>query len=681
MKQISGFVTCLLLLVSAGCFSRDSKTDSLLSLLKADKEDSTRMLHLNLLCNEYAKGSNVDAEMRTTNQILSLFRNKASRSAWFKKELASTNNYLGNLYLDQGDYPRALGFYLESLKGNEEVGNKEGVGNALGNLGLVYDIQGEYDKALEYDLRALGIEQELGEKDEIITSNGNIGILYAEKLDYIHSLDYLKRALKMAKESGDKHKMSNWLGNIGVVYAFQKKYDQAEEYYSEALKLAEEINDLPKIALTLQSIGSINTETRNYEKAFSCLYRALALSDSLKRINSVMDIYLLLSTLYERSTSSLSDTVGGHASNPEQMRLRSLYYYKKAISLKDTLFSAENKKQLVRKEMSYEFEKKEASTQAEHDKEIAVSEAQNRKKAIVIWLVAGGLILVIIFSGILFRSLKVTRKQKHIIELQKREVERQKELVEEHRQDIIDSITYAKRLQEAILPPLESVKKHLPESFILFKPKDIVAGDFYWMEIDHGTIFIAAADCTGHGVPGAMMSVVCSNALNRTIKEFKLRDTGKILDKVTDLVLETFEKGKMEVKDGMDISLLSINLTEKRICWSGANNPLWYISNGIFHEIGADKQPIGRHDNRKMFISHTIPYEADMLIYLFSDGYADQFGGEKGKKFMSKNLKELLSHNSHLPMQDQKTALEVTFKNWVGRLSQVDDVTLIGIRV
>jgi hypothetical protein len=206
------------------------------------------------------------------------------------------------------------------------------------------------------------------------------------------------------------------------------------------------------------------------------------------------------------------------------------------------------------------------------------------------------------------------------------------------------------------------------------------------------TIFIAAADCTGHGVPGAMVSVVCSNALNRAVKEFELRNTGKILDKVTDLVLETFEKSASDVKDGMDISLLKIdflqnqegNLIPDCIEWSGANNPLWYSQNQEMQEITADKQPIGKNDNRKPFTTHYInckPQNTERYFYLFTDGYADQFGGEKGKKFKYKPFKELLLSINKNPMEKQKTIISETIVNWKGDLEQVDDICVIGIKI
>ena len=261
------------------------------------------------------------------------------------------------------------------------------------------------------------------------------------------------------------------------------------------------------------------------------------------------------------------------------------------------------------------------------------------------------------------------------------EIEEQKELVEEKQKDILDSITYAKRLQDAILPPVSFIKKFLPDSFLVYKPKDIVAGDFYWMERSDDNILIAAADCTGHGVPGALVSVVCSNALNRTVKEFHITEPGKILDKVRELVLETFEKSESNVQDGMDISLCCINTKTNEVQWSGAYNSLWYIQNGAIHEVSADKQPIGKNDKPVPFNTHKLNLQKGDTLYLFTDGYADQFGGPKGKKFKYKQMEELLLANASKPMDEQKDVLENTLEKWKGTLEQVDDILIIGIRV
>ena len=253
--------------------------------------------------------------------------------------------------------------------------------------------------------------------------------------------------------------------------------------------------------------------------------------------------------------------------------------------------------------------------------------------------------------------------------------------VENKNQEIIDSITYAKRIQDAILLPIHLVKNHLSDSFVLFKPKDIVAGDFYWVdEIDDKVIF-AAADCTGHGVPGAMVSVVCHNALNSAVREFDLTEPEKILDKTRELVIKQFSKSTEDVKDGMDISLCS--LSQRTLHWSGANNPLWIIrkDSNQLEEIKADKQPIGKYAGAKPFTTHQIELNAGDTIYIFTDGFQDQFGGVKQKKFKAAQLKELLLANQKLSMNEQKILLMNTFENWRGSLEQIDDVCVIGIRL
>ncbi len=253
-------------------------------------------------------------------------------------------------------------------------------------------------------------------------------------------------------------------------------------------------------------------------------------------------------------------------------------------------------------------------------------------------------------------------------------------IIREKNKEITDSIQYAKRIQEAILPSNSVFKSKFPESFIFYQPKDIVAGDFYWLlEIDNW-VFVAAADCTGHGVPGALVSIVCNNALNRSVKEFGLREPGQILDKTRTLVLETFTNKDAEVKDGMDISLLAFDTTNNSLFWSGANNPLWYYSNGQLHEITAHKQPVGKVDNPSVFTSHKIELQKGDFLFLFTDGFADQFGGPKEKKFKYKQLQELLLDTITKSPDEVKIILNQTFSNWKGDLEQTDDVLLIGIK-
>lgn len=263
------------------------------------------------------------------------------------------------------------------------------------------------------------------------------------------------------------------------------------------------------------------------------------------------------------------------------------------------------------------------------------------------------------------------------------EINRQKELVEDKNKEILDSINYAKRLQHAILPPMDKFKKNLKNSFVLFKPKDIVSGDFYWMHKKDEDILLAAVDCTGHGVPGALVSVVGANSLERCVREFNLKKPATILDKLRELVMETFETTGEEVKDGMDMSLVSIDTKERKVQYAGANNSLWLVrkGGGEVEEIKADKQPIGNYEYAKPFTNHTVQLEKGDCLYLFSDGYADQFGGPSGKKFKYKTMKELLVNIHHMDMEEQHKILDEKFESWRGDLDQIDDVCVIGVKL
>lgn len=268
------------------------------------------------------------------------------------------------------------------------------------------------------------------------------------------------------------------------------------------------------------------------------------------------------------------------------------------------------------------------------------------------------------------------------------------DLLIEKTKEIVDSINYAKRLQEAILPSRDFIKGHFPESFILYSPKDIVAGDFYWFEEIEDFLYIAVADCTGHGVPGAMVSVVCNNALNKAVIEEGLRDPGEILDRASDLVTSRFNSSS-NVKDGMDISFCRIDKKKRELAYSGAYSPIYLVNQLTdvnaelkfrsethwLKEIKANKQPIGSYEHRTKFDTHKLELEENQALYLFSDGYYDQFGGEKGKKFKTANFKRLLLKIHGNPMSSQIKSLSDSLEEWKGDFEQVDDICVIGLKI
>lgn len=302
------------------------------------------------------------------------------------------------------------------------------------------------------------------------------------------------------------------------------------------------------------------------------------------------------------------------------------------------------------------------------------------------WFIILCLILVIfaVMVFINFREKKLIKEKKILedkVEERTEEVVQKSEELEQKNKDIIDSITYAKRIQKAILPAKAVIEESLPESFVLYIPKDIIAGDFYWIEVVEDITFYAAADCTGHGVPGAMVSIVCNNGLNRSVREYGLRDPAKILDKTRELVLQEFEKSEEDVKDGMDIGLCSLNRKTNELMFAGAYNPVYIIRDQELIEIKGDKQPVGKHSKNAPFTSHTFQLQKGDTVYTFTDGYADQFGGPKGKKFMYKPFKRLLMDINNEPLDVQKQILNKAFEDWKGEEKQLDDVCVFGIRI
>ena len=311
------------------------------------------------------------------------------------------------------------------------------------------------------------------------------------------------------------------------------------------------------------------------------------------------------------------------------------------------------------------------------------------------------------YSAIALENANLIHDMESQVKIRTAEVVRQKEIIEAKNKDITDSIQYAQRIQNVILPPLTEFQDNFVESFVMFRPRDIVSGDFYWIEEVGDKIYFSVVDCTGHGVPGALVSVVGANSLNRCLMEFELEEPGQILNKLSELVKETFDKTDSDVRDGMDMALCCIDKKTRELTFSGAYNPLWIIreddsnaqneferfnviekKNKTFIEVKSNKQPIGYSYKPEPFLTTTIQLKENDMVYLFSDGYADQFGGtdveviaKGGKKFKTPNFKELLLTLSHKPLDDQLNIIEETFDTWKGELPQVDDVCVIGVRI
>jgi tetratricopeptide (TPR) repeat protein len=606
-----------------------------------------------------------------------------------KKGIANSVNNIGQTLGNQGKYAEAINYYNRSLKIYEDINDLRGVASCLDNIGTIYKTQQEFDKALEYYTKSLAINESEKNKNGKAISFNNIGLVYEVKKEFEKAIEYHTKSLKLAEEMGKKTSTALTLGNLGTSYFKQGNIGKALEFYNQSLSIRKEMGDKLGTSVILTNIGVVYEVNGNFNKAITYCSEALLIAHEINLPVPIRDAAKSLARSYSETGKS-----------KQALEMFELY-----IQLRDSLQSEENQKEVIRYEFKRTYEKqadslkadqaqkevlalaeqkrKEVLQKAERKRKDDIAQKDAEKKNLIIWSGAGGLLLVLLFTGFIINRLQITRKQKGIIEEQKDVVELQKEEVEEKNKEIMDSIRYAKRLQEAILPPARLVKEWLPNSFILYKPKDIVAGDFYWMETVEDTIYFAAADCTGHGVPGAMVSVVCSNALTKSLVEENIHNPAKILDRTRELVIAQFGKSDEDVKDGMDIAICALNTKTKALQYAGANNPLWIIRNesNEIEEIKANKQPIGKYAEPKPFTPHTIQLLQGDSIYLFSDGFVDQFGGSKGKKFKAKAFRELLLSTQNQSMDEQRSSINNTFEDWRGELEQIDDVCVIGVKI
>ncbi len=563
---------------------------------------------------------------------------------------------LGNAYLDRGNYGAALESYIKADKIFESINNEQGMSTAAMNMGLVYDEQKLFDKALKQYNYVLEKSKAIGDKGRYASCLDLLGGLYYS-VDTHKALKYWEEAAEIFKFINDIDRAMICIGNIGIIYQERGNYDKALANLRTFLDYTRKTSKQKGLVAAYHNIALVYRDKKDYPNAISYLDSCVLVGEKIKDFGGLSETYHTLHQIYK-----------------EQNKLdKALVYYELSTGAKDSLLGQTKHNELIEMSTKYQTDKKETENKL-LNQQIELKNVESSRQQLAITLIGIILAIVAIVVFILIRQNRI--KQRINSELAEKN-----HIIEEQHKDITDSIQYSKRIQEAIMPTMHLWEETLADSFVLYRPKDVLSGDFFWLEKTKDTIYFAACDCTGHGVPGAMVSVICSTALNRSVKEFGIKDTGQILDKVRELVLETFEKSESSVQDGMDISLCAINTKTLELKWSGANNPLWYLSDNEAIEVTANKQPIGQVDNPTPFTQHSIQLNKKDIIYIFTDGYADQFGGPKGKKFKYKQLKELLTTNASKAMSEQRDILLNAFNSWKGNLEQVDDVCIIGVRV
>lgn len=643
-------------------FSQADPVDSLQNLLKKISQDTSRVDLLNQLSTEYRYRADYPTAKAYALQALNL-----SEKISFVKGKSTTFKTLGNIYYDQGEYPKALEFYFGSLKIRDSMRDDIGIANISTNIGNTYYNQLDYTKSIDYYEKAIAVYKKAGMQESVQYLNALLGkgSAYRGMGAYDKALECFFKARQLATATDDMEGIAITLNNIGSVYEENgHQLDSALEYYFNALKIREQIDDKYGMVTTLNNVAVIYKQQKKYGKALAFGLKSLKAAKEIGALDLIKDAYGMLFEIYEDM---------GDKSN-------ALDNYKEFIKAKDSLFSAENIKNIAYQESKMKEDKMQAGFKEEQIKK----EAQIKQQKIISLAFTAGFALVLVLIVVVFRNLKQSRKSNRIIAAQKTEVEQKNVLIEHKQQEILDSITYARRIQHALLASADLLNENLADYFVLFKPKDIVSGDFYWATRTEDAFYLATADSTGHGVPGAFMSLLNISFLNESINEKKIREPGAVLNKVRENLIKALRTDGSEEggKDGMDCILTAFDLKHGILHYAAANNGFYLVREKELHSFKADKMPVGKSPrDTEPFTSHTLQLQKGDVIYTLTDGYADQFGGPKGKKFKYKPLEELLLANSQLSMEEQKQNLLMRFDEWKGELEQVDDVLIIGIRI
>ena len=636
-----------------------------------------------------------------------------------EKQIDDYNLEISNL-IDNGEYALALKKTDTLELFSKAINYKKGIAESYNLKGVINRDKSNLKVALEFYLQALSLFEELKIPKRIAGMQNNIGLIYAEIKEYRTALAYYFKAEKILNNKKDGQNLAVCYNNIATCYQNLKQFSSAQTYLNKSLELRNAIHDTMGMAMAYHNIGinhqlvHENDSALNYfHKSLSYLgtgnenighaYNYLEIGNSLLQNGKIKEAepYLLKSLKISQKNGliAISNSAYEHLYKlaAEKKDYKNAFQYQNLfLSSAKSIENDESTNELLKKELEYDFNKKREVQRIESENRQAISDAEiaAQKKmttyAILALIVLSGLILFV------FRSYNEKRKANSIIS-------KQKEIVEHKQKEIVDSINYAKYIQNALLPDEKIISKI--NSFILFQPKDIVSGDFYWIHenksnsLKHSEIYVAAADCTGHGVPGAIMSVICNNALNEVVNNKHIHQPDLILNEVRNMVTASFKKqGESTQKDGMDIALVRLIETNGKttLQFAGANNPLWIIRKGqpistsenviatgthYLMEIKADKQPIGNYEKMNPFTLHEMDLQSGDTIYSFSDGYADQFGGSFGKKMKYKPLKDLLLSIQDKNMNEQHIILFNAYQDWKRNFEQIDDVCMIGVRI
>ena len=701
----------ILFILPSFLFSQQLKEDSLLNCLKYSKEDTSKANTLNRLAAVYRRNADFKESMKYSQKAL-LLSNKLS----FSKGIFFANKGFGIIYFQIGKQDSAI-YYMQKCYDMKELEKNDlGMCECSNLLGLMLSKKGDYIKSLQQFQRSLQLAQKLHADENTLMAINNIAILYQSQGNKPKAVEYYEKALVLAKKQDDPLLLASVLAGMGNVYVLMNENNKAYNIYKKAFDIRKEFGNELMIAKSYSDLGYVCFNLSQYEKALAYYKSAIEIFDRTGSTNDLSFSYYNVGNIYyekkdfikaidfyQKSLTLSEENDDLERITTEHQKLGESYNeikkYKEATyhlleyqKLKDSLTNQTTSKQLVEMESKYQSDKKEAEINLQNE-QLKSQKAEIGKQTLQKIIFASALFFVIVIAVFIYKNYKSQKRSSEIIQLQQKETEIQKNIIEDKHKEITDSINYAERIQRSFLATKDMLDENLNNYFVFFKPKDVVSGDFYWASkiVSSSGVenfALVTADSTGHGVPGAIMSLLNITSLESAVKD-GFTEPSDILNATRKTIIERLKKdGSAEGgKDGMDCSLTVYDFKNKKLIVAAANNPVWIMrknTEGVTDiiEIKPDKMPVGKHDKDKIPFTHQeIQLQTGDVVYTLTDGFPDQFGGEKGKKFMSKNLRELLAANAHLLMEDQKDLLETTFKNWVNNLEQVDDVTIIGVRI
>lgn len=657
-------ILLVILFYSLSCFSQKKQIDSLQYKVDHAVSDTQKVNNLNKLF------VLINVEDRDSAKKIAEEALKISTKVNYPLGKATSYNNLGTHYYYNGNYTKALSNYLsaisvlESQRGNLRKSKtfKKQMSTSYNNTGMIHQHQKRYDKAEEYFNKSIKIDLEIGDKKGMAQCYNNIGTIKEETNKYDEAIKNYEISLQLKRETNDTDGIPSTLINMGIIRMNQNKFRESQDYFEKALQMSLENSNKQTQALALINLGDLFYLKKQFPESITYYQKGIEVCK-----NQNYDQFL--SYAYQSISLSLY-----RMKNFE----KAYDFFQKYVSIKDSINESLNSKVLNEMETKYQSDVKAKEIKLlTAEKDVKDLELKNNKTQIYYFI--GGFLLLGFLVLLLLRAYITKRKTNSELDLKNQKIESAYSIIEQKQKEIVASINYAKKIQYTLLAHRDFLSNNLGEYFILYKPKDIVSGDFYWATKQGNKFFLAVCDSTGHGVPGSFMSLLNIGFFSEAINEKGIFKPNEVLNYVRKRLVNTISQEGQA--DGFDGILLCMDRESNTITYSAANNTPVIIENNTLRILQKDKMPVGIGDYQEDFQLFTIDAEKGSMLYLFTDGYSDQFGGEKGKKFMYKRLESKFTEIHLLPMDEQMIILDKEFETWRGDLEQVDDVCIFGLRV